>query len=223
MEDGLAAAELPGSVVKKKKRPEDEDAIRGEKHLTARYAMAAVIAYWRSNCGSAFGLKYWETWMASQAEQLHVADVIELCQAFRENRTHHRDHMRSMLTDVFKQVMLDKWHDEVDFHQRRLLTLMQELEHLNYYDEQIWQACFDTIGHKKRINNLTFFGYFHDVMLRFNADPKSPFFQKLDDAIKHLKDKHYTTNREWRYDFHEGRLRSLQELIDRREEAKIDD
>lgn len=30
-------------------------------------------------------------------------------------------------------------------------------------------------------------------------------------------------NREWRYDFALGRMRTYQELIDRREEAKIDD
>lgn len=56
-----------------------------------------------------------------------------------------------------------------------------------------------------------------------NDDPKSAFFKKLDDNIKSLKDKHYNVNREWRYDFHGGRMRTLDELIARREDAKIDD
>ena len=52
---------------------------------------------------------------------------------------------------------------------------------------------------------MTFFAYFNETMQRLNADPKSAFFKKLDKDIKALKDKHYNKNREWRYDFEEGR------------------
>lgn len=45
----------------------DEGDNRGEKDLTARYAFGAVIAYWRMNFGSAYGLKYWEHYMLNQA------------------------------------------------------------------------------------------------------------------------------------------------------------
>ena len=69
---------------------------------------------------------------------MHVQDVVELCQAFRDNRTHHRDHMRSMLKNTFKKIILDLWADEVEYHQRRLYELMVEMEHLNFYDEQLW-------------------------------------------------------------------------------------
>ena len=78
--------------------------------------MAAVVAYWRSNCGAAWALKYWEERLLEQAEELHVADVIELCKAFRENRTHHRDHVRSMLKNEFKKMILQRWPNEVDRH-----------------------------------------------------------------------------------------------------------
>ena len=100
---------------------------------------------------------------------------------------------------------------------------MLEMDHLEFYDKELWQACFDTIGHKKRIQNLTFLAFYNEVMTKLNTDPKSPFFKKLDDNIKQLKDKHYNANREWRYDFDAGRMRTLEELIGRREEAKIDD
>ena len=58
------------------------------------------------------------------------------------------------------------------------------------------------------------------MMQRFNSDPKSPFFKKLDDNIAQFKEKHYTLNR---YNFDANEMRPLQELIDRRDEAKIDD
>ena len=38
-----------------------------------------------------------------------------------------------------------------------------------------------------------------------------------------MKEKHYNGDREWRYNFDQGKMRSLQDLIDRRETAKIDD
>ena len=186
--------------------------------------MAAVIAYWRSNCGAAWALKYWMQFLEKQASELHIDDVIEMMQAFKENRTHHRDHMRQMMDDLFKNdVILAKWHDEVEYHQRRLYIFMHELEYLEYYDKDVWQKCFDTIGHKKRINNLTFLDYFNKTMRKYNEDPKSPFFQQLDSNIAQLKEKHYNVNRQWRYNFDACEMRPLQELIDRRETSKIDD
>lgn len=90
-------------------------------------------------------------------------------------------------------------------------------------EKDVWQKVWDTIGHKKRINNITFLAYYKDTMVKFNTDPKSHFFQKLDSNIAQLKEKHYNADREWRYNFDSGEMRSLQELIDRRETAKIDD
>jgi len=108
---------------------------------------------------------------------LHVDDVIELCQAFKENRTHHRDYMRDWLNRLFKKdVLLGKWKDEVEYHQRRLVKLMKEMDDLEWYDQDVWQKCFDTLGHKKRINNIHFLAYFNEIMQKFNTDPKSPFF-----------------------------------------------
>jgi len=60
-------------------------------------------------------------------------------------------------------------------------------------------------------------------MKKYNSDPESVYFKKLDDKIEKFKEKHYTVNRQWRYDWNEGRPRTLKELIARREESKIDD
>ena len=59
--------------------------------------------------------------------------------------------MRSLLNNVFKKPILAAWAEEVEYHQRRLYQLMVEMDNLEVYDEEIWQACFDTISHKKRI------------------------------------------------------------------------
>ena len=45
------------------------------------------------------------------------------------------------------------------------------MEHLEYWDKEIWMLCFDTITHKKRINNLAFFDYFNKMMRKCNEDP----------------------------------------------------
>jgi len=55
--------------------------------------------------------------MATQANDLHAWDVIELCLAFRENRTHHRDHLRGIITKHFKKNMIENlFATQVDFH-----------------------------------------------------------------------------------------------------------
>jgi len=99
---------------------------------------------------------------------------------------------------------------------------MHELEHIEFYDEDIWQKCFDTISHKKRINNLTFLDYFNQTMRRFNSNPKGAFFKKLDSHIEKLGS-HMNANRKWRYDFENARLYSLDELIARRDDTKYGD
>ena len=63
-------------------------------------------------------------------ENLNVQTMVELLEAFRDNRTHHRSYMRDMMTTHFKKVMLDRWHEEVDYNQRTLFNLMKEMDHL---------------------------------------------------------------------------------------------
>lgn len=103
-----------------------------------------------------------------------------------------------------------------------LYRLMVELEHLEYWDKDIWRRCFDTVLNLSKINNLTFFMYFHKMMKFFNEEPKSPLFQTLDEDIAKLKEKHYTVNREWRYNFELSEMRPYQELVDRREQNPQD-
>ncbi len=90
--------------------------------------------------------------------------------------------MRNMLTETFKdKVILAKWNDECEYNQRRIYELLIELENLDYFDKDIWAQCFETFVRKKKINNLTFFSYFSEQMMKHNSDPKSPFFKQLDD------------------------------------------
>ena len=60
-------------------------------------------------------------------------------------------------------------------------------------------------------------------MRKLNEDANGPFFQKLDENIKTLKDKHYTADRKWRYDFEGQHLYTLEEMIAKRETSKQDD
>jgi hypothetical protein len=182
--------------------------IKGEDKMTARNSMAAVIGYWKSNCGSDWALKYYEKFLLQKSKDLHIHEIIELCQAFRWNRTHHRDHLRSMLNSHFKATIIQQWSAEGEANQRLMYDLMIELENIQFEDEELYQLMFTTIGRKKRINNITFFSHFHNKMLQFNTDPKSGFFKKLDDDIAKLKT-HLNVNREWRYNFNTGKLRTL--------------
>lgn len=59
------------------------------------------------------------------------------------------------------------------------------------------------------------------MLRQLNEEPKSPLFQTLDDDIAALK-KHYTLNREWRYNFATAQMRPYQELVDRREQEARD-
>ena len=61
------------------------------------------------------------------------------------------------------------------------------------------------------------------MMVKLNTEPTSPLFEQLDGHIQKFKEKHFNINREWRYNFGAAQMRGLQELIDRREDAKIED
>jgi hypothetical protein len=98
-----------------------------------------------------------------------------------------------------------------------------EFPRVKFFDKEIWDLLIDDAIHKKRINNLHFFTAFHTTFVQMNADPENPYFGKLDDKITELKKRHYTEDRAWRYNFDEGRWRTLPELIDRRDDFKIED
>lgn len=51
-ERGLSLVKIKGQ--------DDSLIAKGEKNITARYAMGAVCGYWKLNIGSAKGLEYWE-------------------------------------------------------------------------------------------------------------------------------------------------------------------
>ena len=72
MEEGLILQDKNSKIKK-------ESTVKGENHVSGRYAMAAVIGYWRLNGGSAWALQYWMQFLENGANELHIADVIEMC------------------------------------------------------------------------------------------------------------------------------------------------
>ena len=101
--------------------------------------------------------------------------------------------------------------------------LFRQLDALKVYDEELWSACFKTLGQKKRINNMHYFAFYHQTMLKMNEMAEEPFFKKLDKDIAQLKEKHFNINREWRYDFNSARFKSWEELVARRDDVKLED
>ena len=76
MEQGLAAALDP---TKNTEYANDEMKIKGESSMTARNSMAAVIGYWKSNCGSDWALKYYEKFLLQKSKELHIHEIVEIC------------------------------------------------------------------------------------------------------------------------------------------------
>ncbi len=190
--------------------------------MTPRHSMGAVYAYYRSNQGSKQGLDFWEDHLKKNSDGLHVQDIVELLEGFTMNRTLPREHFRKKLTEVHKPILLSLWKDEATYHQRMLYKLCRDLHTLQYYDEEIWGLLVKDIEQKLRINNIEFFKTFYETLTAINADPKNPFFKKLDGPLKKLTEKHYTKDRQWRYSLEDGgRMRTWDELVARREEPQL--
>ncbi len=122
--------------------------------------------------------------------------------------------MRELLTTHFKtNVILKYWDTEVRFNQRVLFDLAKELDFIQWYDEEVWTKIFDTAVEKKKVNNLHDFRLVHHLMHKLNtADRESPAHHlngKFDSQIGALLEKHYTKDREWKYNAETRELRSL--------------
>jgi len=94
----------------------------------------------------------------------------------------HRSHIKELLNTHFKkQVILAYWEKEVRFNQRTLFDLAKELDHIEWYDEEIWTKIFDTAVEKKKINNLYDFKLIHNLMHKLNSGGASDHpFAKMD-------------------------------------------
>lgn len=141
-------------------------------------------------------------------------------EAFRDNRSLPRSHIIDLLNNQWKKVLVDKWKAEVIFNQRVLFGLAKEFHNLRYYDADLWQLIITTAIQKKKINNTHYFAAIHGSMSQMNEDPDSGFKGKLTAQLEELVKKHYTEDRKWRYSLENSDWRSLQEVIDRREDCK---
>jgi len=134
----------------------------------------------------------------------------------------HRDHIREKLDNQFKKVLLANWNEEVEYHQKVLQGLANELADLEWYDEEVWTKIVTTACQKKKIQNLHIFVDLHKHMVMLNNDKDKPFYGKFTAQIETYMKKHYNQDRKWKYDAERLHKNSLQDLIDRREEATID-
>ena len=100
---------------------------------------------------------------------MRVFEVVELLEAFKENRQLHRSHMKELLDKYFKKhVILGMWEKEVRYNQRVLFDLARELDEIQWYDEEVWTKIFDTAVEKKKINNLYDFKLIHNLCHKIN-------------------------------------------------------
>ena len=146
---------------------------------------------------------------------MRVHEISELLQAFDGNRQLHRSHIKELLNSHFKKnVILPYWDKEVRFNQRVLFDLAKELDHIQWYDEEVWTKIFDTAVEKKKINNLHDFQLIHNLMHKLNSGGASdtPFKNmagKFDTQMESLISKHFNENRNWKYDLETRDLRPI--------------
>ena len=136
--------------------------------------------------------------------------------------------MRELLNTHFKKhVILPYWEAEVRHNQRTLFDLAKELDNIQWYDEEVWTLICETAATKRKINNLTDFRLIHGIMHKINNSKKGDYSMhlagKFDATLAKLLEKHYTQDRQWKYNAETCQMRPFQELIDRREDAKIED
>jgi len=152
-----------------------------DKNLVTRHAFGAVWAYYRSNCGTQFGLDYWEVKLEEMIDNLHCQEIHELMVAFRGNRRLHRSHFIKLLDNNYKAILMEKWQKEVVYNQKLLIELMVECDYLKWYDEEVWTRMVNTYIHKKKINNTHYFRTFHQIVSAVNENPNTGLAGKFDE------------------------------------------
>ena len=121
--------------------------------------------------------------------------------------------MRDLLNSHFKGVITKFWEKEVRFNQRTLFDLAEELDNIEWYDEEVWTLIFSTAVTKKRINNLHYFTKIHKLMHKLNTGGADDLYGhlngKYDAYLKILIDRHYTEDRKWKYNAETFEMRTL--------------
>lgn len=186
-----------------------------------RHCFGALWAYFKSNQGTRFGIDWWTSQLEDRIDGMHAQEVHQLLEAFRDNRSVERQYMIDLLENQFKQVLLNKWRTEVMMNQRVLFGLAKEFVEIAYFDEELWTKIAETTVQKKKINNTHDFKLIHNA-LAF-ANEHSPLKGKFSSHIDQLFEKHYTSDREWRYSREALDFRPLQELIDMRDRTGAND
>lgn len=129
--------------------------------------------------------------------------------------------MEDLLNTQLKKVLVDNWEREVRMNQRTLFELAREIHKFGWYDKQIWDMIVQAVVTKKAVNNIYDFMEFHEIIHQINTGETNPLRGNYTADIETYLKKHYTEDRQWKYDAERRELRPVQDLIDQRERAVI--
>ncbi len=134
-----------------------------------------------------------------------TSEIIELCEAFLENKQLPRTYFVGKLDKYWKPTLLARWEGESRHYQHNVLRLSICFEKLAYWDKDLWDRIIDHVHTMRRIQSIKFVIAYYEMFIRINKDKANPFFGKLTPQVAKLRDR--LDRRDWHYnvDTHEYR------------------
>jgi hypothetical protein len=146
---------------------------------------------------------------------------LELFDAYISNSVLDIEHIRSFVSEHLKPAVLENWK-LVHYKPNTLLEYFKKLSDREWYDEEIWNALFTSMKHKKTIKKVEELSLVHSRLLKIQESGKFP--SDLTEEIAFWTEK-ITTNHEHytRYNIEEQRYFTFEEMKAKREEYNFPD
>ena len=161
-------------------------------------------------------MRYFESVLEYHVPRIRVIEIVELCEAFTENKNLGKDYFNKKLDTIWKNAILSRWKREVIFSRKNTFRLCQVFEKLNYWNNELWDKLIERIHGLKDVRNRDFTIAYYEQFNRMNTDKGNPYFGKLNEQINKIKNKLITTHQDWDYNVEEMRPWTYDEWLDRK-------
>lgn len=169
--------------------------------ITPRHIYGALYSYYKVNRGKLENILNFENLLESEPTMLHSEMTLVLLDLVHETKVVDPERLNILFRSFYKINLIDAWEREIHYKIRNVAELHRLFIKHDIHDVDLTKLLIDSTLNQGRINDIR---KFHQLLVGLdwmNKNPKSQFYNKLDNEIITFKNKiRKNENKSWKYD-----------------------
>jgi len=169
--------------------------------ITPRHIYGALYAYYKSNRGKIENILNFENLLESEPTMLHSEMTIVLLDLVHETKVVDPERLNILFRSFYKVNLMEAWKREIHYKIRNIAEMHRLFMKHDIHDVDLTKLLVESTITQGRIQDIR---KYHQLLMGLdwiNKNPKSQYFEKLDNEIEKFKDRiRKNENKNWKYD-----------------------